>query len=77
MVDRHTDQLRYVAAHYRSLFENAIDGMFRFDRGGQLLDANPALAVMLGFISVNDLCAKNLAHILWARATQFRHRGRP
>ena len=68
LVDRHADQLRYVAAHYRSLFENAIDGMFRFDRGGQLLDANPALATMLGYTGLNDLLRKNLAHILWARA---------
>jgi len=40
---------------YRSIFENAIEGIFQTTRDGQYLNVNPALAKMYGYDSVADL----------------------
>jgi PAS domain S-box-containing protein len=40
---------------YRSLFENALEGMFRATPDGRLLSANPALVSMLGYESEAQL----------------------
>jgi len=40
---------------YRSIFENSALGIFRASADGRILDANPALANMLGFDSLADL----------------------
>jgi PAS domain S-box-containing protein len=40
---------------YRSIFENAIEGIFQTTPGGQYLNVNPALAKMYGYDSVEDL----------------------
>ena len=40
---------------YRSIFENAIEGIFQTTPGGQYLNVNPALATMYGYDSVEDL----------------------
>ena len=40
---------------YRSLFENALEGMFRATPDGRLLSANPALISMLGYESEAEL----------------------
>jgi PAS domain S-box-containing protein len=42
---------------YRYLFESALEGIFRTNRDGVILDANLALAVMAGFNSVDELFA--------------------
>ncbi len=42
---------------YRSIFENAIEGIFQTTPSGQYLNVNPALAKMYGFDSVQDLIA--------------------
>ncbi len=42
---------------YRSIFENAIEGIFQTTPGGQYLNVNPALAEMYGYDSVQDLVA--------------------
>ena len=42
---------------YRSIFENAIEGIFQTTPGGQYLNVNPALATMYGFDTVQDLVA--------------------
>ncbi len=44
-------------SQYRSLVQNALYGIYRSPIDGQLLDANPALAAMLGYDSVEDLMA--------------------
>lgn len=41
----------------RSLFENAIEGMFQISADGRYLDANPALARMLGYHTPQELIA--------------------
>ena len=43
------EALREARAKYRSLFENAVEGMYRTTRSGRFIDANPAMARMLGY----------------------------
>ena len=40
---------------YRSIFENAIEGIFQTTPSGQYLNVNPALAKMYGYFSPEDL----------------------
>jgi PAS domain S-box-containing protein len=40
---------------YRSIFENALEGIFQTTPSGQYLNVNPALAKMYGYDSVQDL----------------------
>jgi PAS domain S-box-containing protein len=40
---------------YRTIYENAIDGIFQTDREGRLISANPAMARMVGYDSVDEL----------------------
>jgi two-component system, sensor histidine kinase and response regulator len=42
---------------YRSIFENAIEGIFQTTPSGQYLNVNPALAKMYGYDTVQDLIA--------------------
>ncbi len=41
---------------YRSIFDNAIDGMFQSTPEGQFITANSSLARMYGYASVEELC---------------------
>ncbi|HEV7676753.1 MAG TPA: PAS domain-containing protein [Candidatus Angelobacter sp.] len=52
--------LRDSEEKYRNLFENAAHGIFRARPDGSLLDVNPALVVMLGYSSKEELLACNL-----------------
>src|SRR5690606_28027411 len=47
--------LRDAERRYRSLFDNAIEGIFRTTPDGRYLDANPALARIYGFESEAQL----------------------
>ena len=47
--------LREAEEKYRSIFENAIEGIFRTTPEGRYLDANPALAKIYGYESDDDL----------------------
>jgi diguanylate cyclase (GGDEF)-like protein/PAS domain S-box-containing protein len=47
--------LRNAERRYRSLFDNAIEGIFRTSPDGRYLDANPALARIYGFDSSLEL----------------------
>jgi len=40
---------------YRTLYDNAIEGLFRINRDGTLLSANPTLARILGFDDIPNL----------------------
>jgi PAS domain S-box-containing protein len=57
------DQLRKSEARYRSLIQGAAYGIYRTTIDGTILDANPALAHMLGFDSVDDLRALNMSTV--------------
>jgi len=48
------EDLQQSEQEYRSLFENAIEGIFRVNPEGRFLSANPALARMLGYDSCED-----------------------
>src|SRR5476649_1430956 len=51
MSDLHPEEM------YRSIFENAIEGIFQTTPAGQYLNVNPALAKMYGYESTQDLVA--------------------
>ena len=54
---RAEEKLRDAELRYRNLFENAPDGIFQATPAGRLLTANPAIALMLGYASPEDLIA--------------------
>ena len=45
---------RQAEARYRSIFEDAVEGIFQVDPDGRLLAANPALLRMFGCASVAE-----------------------
>ncbi|HJQ23668.1 MAG TPA: PAS domain S-box protein [Blastocatellia bacterium] len=49
--------LREAEEKYRSIFENAVEGIFQATAEGRLISANPALAHMLGYDSPRELIA--------------------
>jgi PAS domain S-box-containing protein len=51
------EALRKSEEKYRAIFENAVEGIYQTTYDGQLLNANPAMARMLGYASVDDLLA--------------------
>ncbi|MBC7257414.1 MAG: PAS domain S-box protein, partial [Chloroflexi bacterium] len=52
---RAENDLRLAEEKYRGIFENSALGIFRTTPDGRWLDANPALARMLGYASAADL----------------------
>ncbi|XHX75957.1 MAG: PAS domain S-box protein [Stenomitos frigidus ULC029] len=54
--------LQQAEAKYRSIFENAIEGIFQTTLEGRYLSANPALATLYGYDSPTDLIT-NLSDI--------------
>ncbi|WP_225885421.1 EAL domain-containing protein [Leptolyngbya sp. KIOST-1] len=54
--------LKRAEAKYRSIFENAVEGMFQSTPQGQYLTANPMLARLYGYDSAQDLI-QNLTDI--------------
>ena len=59
VTERHRAEKRLQEAEekYRSLFENAVEGIFQTTVGGRLLTANPALARIAGYESPEELIA--------------------
>ncbi len=59
--------LRAAESRYRGIFEGALEGIFRTTPEGKVLAANPALAAMLGYDSVEEGIAAitNSAHQVW------------
>jgi PAS domain S-box-containing protein len=54
------EALQRSEARYRSLFENAVLGIYQTTPDGRILAANPALVEMLGFHSFEELATRNL-----------------
>jgi two-component system, cell cycle sensor histidine kinase and response regulator CckA len=48
-------ELRNAEKKYRSIFENAVEGIFQTSPKGQILHANPAMARILGYDSADEL----------------------
>jgi two-component system cell cycle sensor histidine kinase/response regulator CckA len=56
------DRLRKSEARYRSLIQGAAYGIYRTTVEGRILDANPAIAAMLGY-SVEELLTLNMSKV--------------
>jgi len=54
---RADEALRDAEVKYRSIFENAVEGIFQTSPDGHYLCANPALARIYGYASVDELMA--------------------
>ena len=58
-----TASLRESERKYRGIVENSLEGIFVLDRNGRLLEANPAMAQLLGFDSVLSLMAAQASRL--------------
>ncbi len=54
---RAEESVREAEKKYRGIFENSFDGIFQADEEGRIIDANPALASIMGYQSPRDLLA--------------------
>jgi PAS domain S-box-containing protein len=52
------EELRKTEAKYRSIFENAIEGIYQTTLDGRIVSANPAFAHTLGYSSPHELIAE-------------------
>lgn len=59
------ESLRRKEIEYTSLVENLMVGVFRISPQGDVLDANPAFARMLGFSTVDELKSHNITKFLF------------
>jgi PAS domain S-box-containing protein len=63
---RAQEALRHAEQKYRSIFENAIEGMFQTTPEGTYISVNPALARMYGYDSPEQLMAVNdIGHVVY------------
>ena len=69
-IKRTEDILKKSEEKYRTIFENATEGIFQTSIQGRLLQANPALARMFGYASPEEMIASitNLGTQLYARS---------
>ncbi len=67
---RAEDGLREAEARYRSIFENAVEGIFQTSPTGRYLTANPSLARIYGFGSPDELLASyyDIGHQLYVNS---------
>lgn len=54
-VEQRTKEMREAEEKYRSIFENAVEGIFQVTPEGRYLSANPALAKLYGYESSTEL----------------------
>lgn len=54
-VEERTRELKLAEQKYRSIFENAVEGIFRLDDEGKFVHANPSMARILGFTHPNEV----------------------
>jgi PAS domain S-box-containing protein len=59
------ERLRESEERYRQIFENAVDGLYRSKPSGELVTINPALALMLGYRTPEELSSINLIRDLF------------
>ncbi len=66
------ESLRIAEEKYRSIFENALEGIYETSREGKNLTSNPALAKILGYDSPEDLISTitDSAHQVWVDPNQ-------
>ncbi len=64
--NQHVDAaLRDSEIKYRTLFENVLEAVYQVTDDGKLLTANPAMAAMLGYDSVEELLSIKRSHELY------------
>jgi PAS domain S-box-containing protein len=61
---------KYSEERYRSLFQNAVFGIFSSTPAGYFTDANPALCSMLGYDSVEELLQKGSTFDVYQNSSQ-------
>jgi len=60
-LQKKTEQLfKKSEEHYKSFFENSLDGMYKSTLDGNYIDANPALVKMLGYDNKEELLSVNI-----------------
>ncbi|MFO0660411.1 MAG: PAS domain S-box protein [Polyangiaceae bacterium] len=60
-------ELKASQQHYQSLFDEALEGVFRSTREGLLIDANPAFVKLTGYASADDLVGTSLSSLFAKR----------
>ncbi len=68
---RTTAASRESEERYRSIFENALEGIFRSTPEGYFIDANPALVDMLGYQSAAEVLALKLPEYLYLSLSEW------
>ena len=63
--------LRASEERYRSLFEEAVEGIYQSSPDGRFLRANPAAARLLGYANPEDLVARALAPRLYTQPDRY------
>ncbi len=58
---------------YRSIFENALEGIFRYKPGDGFIDVNPALVQMLGYSSKAEVLTLDPKKEVYVNADQFQY----
>jgi PAS domain S-box-containing protein len=56
-VENRTFALKQAEEKYRGIFENAVEGIFQSTLDGRILNANPSMAGILGYRSVDEMFA--------------------
>ncbi|CDM93622.1 MAG: PAS domain S-box protein [Limnospira sp. PMC 1291.21] len=72
------EALRIAEENYRSIFENALEGIFQSSPQGKFINANPALAKIYGYDSPEEMMASitNISEQLYVdqeKRTEFRY----
>lgn len=62
------EALRTSEVEYRSLFENALEGIYRTSPDGRILAANPAMVEMFGYESIDEMKDIDIARDLFVHA---------
>jgi len=63
-VEERTADLAQAKEKYRSIFENAVEGIFQITDQGLLINANPALATILGYKNVEQILGRDIFSLL-------------
>ncbi|WP_169400721.1 cache domain-containing protein [Desulfobacter curvatus] len=63
-VEERTADLAQAKEKYRSIFDNAVEGIFQITDQGLLINANPALATIFGYENVEQVLGKNIFSLL-------------
>ncbi len=67
---RQSELLAASERRFRSLFENVAEGVYQSSVDGKILEANSALVRMLGYESLDELKAMDIARDLYAEAAE-------